>query len=122
MKLLNHWGIKKPMLSCHRHNEEDKAPQIIERMIAEDITVALTCDAGTPGISDPGHLLVRAAWAAGVPVEPVCGPSAVVTALSASGFDAREFAFYGFVPRDKKLLREKLDERNVYYMNPALGS
>ncbi|MDO4371612.1 MAG: 16S rRNA (cytidine(1402)-2'-O)-methyltransferase, partial [Clostridia bacterium] len=109
MKLLNHWGIKKPMLSCHRHNEEDKAPQIVERMIAEDITVALTCDAGTPGISDPGHLLVRAAWAAGVPVEPVCGPSAVVTALSASGFDAREFTFYGFLPRERKSLREKLD-------------
>ena len=109
MKLLNHWGIKKPMLSCHRHNEEDKAPQIIERMIAEDITVALTCDAGTPGISDPGHLLVRAAWAAGIPVEPVCGPSAVVTALSASGFDAREFTFYGFLPRERKFLREKLD-------------
>ena len=108
MKLLNHWEIKRPMLSCHRHNEDGKAPQIVQRMLDEDLTVALACDAGTPGISDPGHLLVRAACAAGIPVEPVCGPSATVTALSAAGFDAREFAFYGFLPRDKKLLREKL--------------
>ena len=108
MKLLNHFELKKPMVSCHRHNEDARAPQLIERMLAEDLTVALTCDAGTPGISDPGHLLVRAAWEAGIPVEPVCGPSAVVTALSASGFDAREFAFYGFLPREKKALRDKL--------------
>ena len=110
MKLLNQFNLKKPMTSCHRHNEEDKAPQIVERMLAEDLTVALTCDAGTPGISDPGHLLVRDCWAAGIPVEPVCGPSAVVTCLSASGFDAREFAFYGFLPREKKALDGKLDD------------
>ena len=109
MKLLNQFDIKKPMTSCHRHNEDQKAPLIVERMLAEDMTVALTCDAGTPGISDPGHLLVRACWEAGIPVEPVCGPSAVVTALSASGFDAREFAFYGFLPREKKALSDKLD-------------
>ncbi len=109
MKLLNQFGLKKPMTSCHRHNEAEKAPQLVERMLAEDLTVALTCDAGTPGISDPGHLLVRACWEAGVPAEPVCGPSAVVTALSVSGFDAREFAFYGFLPREKKALSDKLD-------------
>ena len=109
MKLLNQFDIKKPMTSCHRHNEEGKAPQIVERMLAEDLTVALTCDAGTPGISDPGHLLVRACWQAGIPVEPVCGPTAVATCLSASGFDAREFAFYGFLPREKKALGDKLD-------------
>lgn len=109
MKLLNQFDLKKPMTSCHRHNEEGKAPQIVEKMLTEDLTVALTCDAGTPGISDPGHLLVRACWAAGIPVEPICGPSAVVTALSASGFDAREFAFYGFLPREKKALSDKLD-------------
>ena len=109
MKLLSHFDLKKPMVSCHRHNEDARAPQIVERMLADDLVVALTCDAGTPGISDPGHLLVRACWEAGVPVEPVCGPSAVVTALSASGFDAREFAFYGFLPREKKALRDKLE-------------
>lgn len=109
MKLLNHFELHRPMVSCHRHNEDAKAPQIVERMLSEDLTVALTCDAGTPGISDPGHLLVLACWAHGIPVEPVCGPSAVVTCLSASGFDAREFAFYGFLPREKKALNDKLD-------------
>lgn len=109
MKLLNRMEIKKPMVSCHRHNEEMRAPQLVARMLAEDLTVALTCDAGTPAVSDPGHLLVRAAWEAGIPVAPVCGPSAVTAALSAAGFDAREFAFYGFLPREKKALGEKLD-------------
>ena len=109
MKLLNHFDLHRPMVSCHRHNEDAKAPQIVARMLSEDLTVALTCDAGTPGISDPGHLLVRACWEAGIPVTPVCGPSAAVTCLSASGFDAREFAFYGFLPREKKALNDKLD-------------
>ena len=109
MKLLNQFDLKKPMTSCHRHNEEGKAPQIVERMLAEDLTVALTCDAGTPGISDPGHLLVRACWEAGIDIVPVCGPTAVATCLSASGFDAREFAFYGFLPREKKALSDKLE-------------
>lgn len=109
MKLLNQFDIKKPMTSCHRHNEDARAPQIVEKMLEEDIIVALTCDAGTPGISDPGHILVRACWEAGIPVEPICGPSAVATALSIAGFDAREFAFYGFLPREKKALDDKLD-------------
>ena len=109
MKLLNQYDLHKPMTSCHRHNEAQKAPQIVERMLSEDLSVALTCDAGTPGISDPGHLLVRACWEAGIPVEPVCGPSAVITCLSVSGFDAREFAFFGFLPREKKALSGKLD-------------
>ena len=108
MKLLNHFDLKKPLVSCHRHNEDSRAPQLIARMLEEDLTVALTCDAGTPAISDPGHALVRAAWEAKIPVVPVSGPSAVVTALSASGFDAREFAFYGFLPREKKALIDKL--------------
>ena len=109
MKLLNHFDIKKPMVSCHRHNEDMRAPALISRMLEEDLTVALTCDAGTPAISDPGHVIVAAAWDAGIQVIPISGPSATVTALSASGFDAREFAFYGFLPREKKILREKLD-------------
>lgn len=109
LKLLNHFDIKKPLVSCHRHNEDSRSQGIIARMLEEDITVALTCDAGTPAISDPGHQLVAAAWDAGITVIPVSGPSATVTALSASGFDAREFAFYGFLPREKKFLREKLD-------------
>ena len=109
MKLLNHFDIKKPLVSCHRHNEDQRAPALITRMLEEDLTVALTCDAGTPAISDPGHVIVAAAWEAGITVIPISGPSATVTALSAAGFDAREFAFYGFLPREKKALREKLD-------------
>ncbi|MBO4297966.1 MAG: 16S rRNA (cytidine(1402)-2'-O)-methyltransferase [Clostridia bacterium] len=108
MKLLGHLGLSKPAVSCHRHNEESRSGVIIERMLAENLTVALTCDAGTPAVSDPGQLLVDAAWRAGIEVRPVCGPSATVTALSAAGFDAREFAFYGFLPRESKPLREKL--------------
>lgn len=109
-KLLNHFGLHKPTVSCHRHNEDARAPQLIERMLAQDLCVALTCDAGTPAISDPGYLLVRAAWEAGIAVVPVCGPSAATAALSAAGFDAREFAFYGFVPREKKPLVKRLDQ------------
>lgn len=108
MKLTQTIGVKKPMISCHRHNEDQKSDGIIERMLAEDLTVSLTCDAGTPGISDPGETLVNAAWEAGVEIVPVSGPSAVITALSVSGFDSREFAFYGFLPRENKPLKEKL--------------
>ena len=108
MKLLNAIGLSKPTISCHRHNEQQKSAPIIARMLEENIDVALTCDAGTPAISDPGQALVDAAWEAGIDVVPISGPSATVTALSACGFDAREFAFYGFLPREKKPLHEKL--------------
>ena len=107
-KLLTVMGISRPLISNHQHNEEARAPRIIERMIAENIDVAVTCDAGTPGISDPGMELVSAAWQAGIEVIPVSGPSAVITTLSAAGFDAREFAFYGFLPRENGDLRKKL--------------
>lgn len=113
MKLLSHFGISKPLLSCHRHNEEDRAPQIIERMLAEDLTVALCSDAGTPAVSDPGNRLVEAAWEAGIPVLPVCGPSAAMTALSSAGFFAREFAFIGFPPRETKAVGEILERYRV---------
>lgn len=109
MKLLDHFGIKKPLVSCHRHNEESRAPEIISRMLEEDLTVALCSDAGTPAVSDPGNRLVEAAWEAGVPVLPVCGPSAAMTALSAAGFFAREFSFIGFPPRETKAVGEILE-------------
>ena len=108
MKLLAHLNLSKPMVSCHRHNEENRADWLIRRMLEEDLTVALACDAGTPAISDPGNQVVEAAWEAGIEVVPVSGASATVTALSACGFDAREFAFYGFLPSEKKALRDKL--------------
>ena len=106
--LLNHFGIDTPAVSNHQHNEEHRASPLIERMLAEDIDVAVVTDAGTPCISDPGSVLVREAAAAGVEVLAVPGPTAMASALSVSGFDTREFAFYGFLPRGKKELREKL--------------
>ena len=101
-------GIHTALTSCHQHNEQKKGEQLAERMAAEDLTVALTTDAGTPCISDPGYALVQACAERGIEVQPVPGCCAAVAALSISGFDAREFTFYGFLPREKKDLREKL--------------
>lgn len=107
-KLTNHFGINTPLTSCHQHNEADKGEALAERMLEEGIDLALTTDAGTPCISDPGYGLVQAAVKRGIPVVAVPGCCAAVCALSISGMDTREFAFYGFLPREKKALREKL--------------
>ena len=106
--LLNHFGIDTPCVSNHQHNEENRAAPLIERMLAEDIDVAVVTDAGTPCISDPGSVLVHEAAQAGIEVLAVPGATAMASALSVSGFDTREFAFYGFLPRQKKDLEEKL--------------
>ncbi len=106
--LLNHFGIDTPTISNHQHNEEHRALSLPQRMIDEDLSVAVVTDAGTPCISDPGCVLVREAAALGIEVLAVPGPTAMASALSVSGFDTREFAFYGFLPRQKKELREKL--------------
>lgn len=108
MKLLQVNDIHTPLTSCHQHNEETKGGWLADKMLAEQIDVALTTDAGTPCVSDPGYGLVRAAVERGIDVVPVPGCCAAVAALSVSGFDTREFAFYGFLPREKKALREKL--------------
>ena len=107
-KLCQIHGIHTALTSCHQHNEGSKGTYLAERMVAEDLTVALTTDAGTPCVSDPGYALVRACLDRGIEVQPVPGCCAAIAALSISGFDAREFAFYGFLPREKKDLREKL--------------
>ena len=106
--LLNHFGIDTPCVSNHQHNEENRAAPLIERMLAEDIDVAVVTDAGTPCISDPGSVLVHEAAQAGIEVLAVPGATAMASALSVSGFDTREFAFYGFLPRQKRDLEEKL--------------
>ncbi len=111
--LLSHFGIDTPCVSNHQHNEERRAAPLVRRMLDEDLTVALVTDAGTPCISDPGCLLAREAAEAGVEVLAVPGPTAMAAALSVSGFDAREFAFYGFLPRAAGELREKL--RSIAY-------
>ena len=106
--LLNHFGIDTPCVSNHQHNEEARASSLPQRMLDEELDVAVVTDAGTPCISDPGSVLAREAAAMGIEVLAVPGPTAMASALSVSGFDTREFAFYGFLPRQKKELREKL--------------
>src|SRR5204863_10120075 len=95
--LLAHFDIHTPTLSYYEHNKLARGPQLL-RMLADGRSVALVTDAGTPGISDPGFLLVREARAGGIPVVPVPGPSAVVAALSAAGMPADRFVFDGFPP------------------------
>lgn len=106
--LLNHFEIDTPCVSNHQHNEENRAAPLVARMLEEDLDVALVTDAGTPCISDPGSFLAKEAAAAGIEVLAVPGPTAMASALSVSGFDTREFAFYGFLPRQKRELSEKL--------------
>ena len=110
MKLCQVFGLKAPLVSCHRHSEEGKAPGLAQRILGEDLAAALVTDAGTPCISDPGCEVVRECAALDIPVIPIPGCCAGIAALSVSGYDAREFAFYGFLPREKKDLREKLAE------------
>ena len=107
-KLTNHFGIETPLISCHQHNEKGRAPEIVQRMLSEDMDVAVVTDAGTPAISDPGTELVRAAADAGIPVIAVAGPTAFAAAVSVSGFDCSSFTFYGFLPRGNTELKEKL--------------
>jgi 16S rRNA (cytidine1402-2'-O)-methyltransferase len=105
--LLTAHGISgaKPILSVPAFNEERRVPTVLQRL-DEGETIALVTDGGTPGLSDPGMHLVRAAWERGHKVEPIPGPSALVAALSASGLDANAFCFLGFLPRTPgKLVR-----------------
>lgn len=108
LKLCQVFDIHTPLTSCHQHNEDSKGAWLAEKMLAENIDVAVTTDAGTPCVSDPGYGLVKAAVERGIEVLPVPGCCAAVAALSVSGFDTREFTFNGFLPREKKELREKL--------------
>ncbi len=96
-RLLAHLGFKKKLLSLHEHNERHRVPQLLERL-TEGQTGALTSDAGTPLLSDPGYLLVREAAAHGIVIEHVPGPSAVLTALVLSGLPPYPFTFVGFPP------------------------
>ena len=97
-KLLAHYEIHRPMVSLHAHNEHREAPRIVQRL-ESGVSVALVSDAGTPGIADPGELLVRLARELGIRVIPIPGASAIMAALSISGLPASEFVFMGFAPR-----------------------
>ncbi|MBM3221948.1 MAG: 16S rRNA (cytidine(1402)-2'-O)-methyltransferase [Candidatus Rokubacteria bacterium] len=121
--LLTHFDIHTPTVSYYEHNKLTRGPQLL-RQLADGKAIALVSDAGTPGISDPGILLVREARAAGVRVVPVPGPSAVAAALSAAGVPADRFVFDGFLPvkpgrrvNRLKALRE-LDTTIVVYESP----
>ena len=110
-RLLHQLGIDKPLISLHEHNERARLPQLLERLAA-GATIALATDAGTPLLSDPGVLLVRAAAERGVRVEPIPGPSALLAALVASGLPPYPFTFGGFPP-------PKAGRRRAFYRSFA---
>jgi 16S rRNA (cytidine1402-2'-O)-methyltransferase len=121
--LLEHYGIRSPLVSYHEHNEAQRAEQLLGKLV-QGKKVALVSDAGTPLVSDPGFRLVAKAVAHGIRVEPVPGPSALVAALAASGMPAGEFHFAGFLPaktaQRRKLLGKLKDEEAtlVFYEAP----
>ncbi len=108
LKLLNHLGIKKSLVSYYEHNKAQKGDMILERILAGE-TCALVSDAGSPAISDPGEDLVKQCAAAGITVCAIPGPCAVITALSISGQPTGRFCFEGFLSTSKKSRREHLD-------------
>jgi len=121
-RLMQHLGLKKPMLSYHLHNEHQQVQRLLERLEKGE-TMALVSDAGTPGISDPGFLLVRECLARGLKVECLPGATAFVPALLKSGFGAERFTFEGFLPVKKgrqTRLRELVQEHRtmIFYESP----
>ena len=121
-KLLNHYDIRVPRTSYHDHNERGRAPQLIEKMQAGQ-RVALISDAGSPGISDPGFYLVRACIEAGIKVEALPGPTAIIPALTVSGLPCERFVYEGFLPvkkgRQTRLTQLAEEPRTrVFYESP----
>jgi 16S rRNA (cytidine1402-2'-O)-methyltransferase len=123
-RLLEHLGVRdKELVALHDHNEKVKSAGLVERVLDGAKLVYLS-DAGTPGVSDPGYRLVNAAHSAGIPVEVLPGPSAVVTALAGSGLPSDAFYFGGFLPvksgRRARELGEALDRRetSVFFESP----
>lgn len=108
-KLLARHGIEARTVSYHEHNERRQSGRLVEELKG-GLDVALVCDAGTPGLSDPGFLLVREARAAGIPVVPIPGPSAVTAALVASGLPMQPFTFAGFLPPRKGERRRAIED------------
>jgi 16S rRNA (cytidine1402-2'-O)-methyltransferase len=122
-KLLHHFEIKTPQISYHQHNEQQRIPDLIARLQSGQ-SIALVTDAGMPGISDPGYLLVSACVAAGIRVIPIPGVTAVITAVSASGLPSDRFVFEGFLPAKGQERKDRLqsvegDSRTlVFYESP----
>ena len=109
LKLLNHYEISKPLISYHRHNEDVKSEILIEKL-NEGQDIALVSDAGTPGICDPGEVVIKKAIEEGITVVPIPGACAMINALVASGISTSEFIFLGFLPLNKKNRKQKLEE------------
>ena len=109
VKLLNHLGLKKPMVSYYRHNTGTRGEELIARLLGGE-SCALVTDAGTPAISDPGEDLVRLCGENGVTVQAIPGCCAAIAALAVSGLDTRRFTFEGFLPSGKKERRAALEE------------
>ena len=109
LKLLNHLEISKPLISYHRHNEDIKTDELI-KLIKEGKNIAVVTDAGTPGISDPGEQIVKAAIKENIEIIPIPGACAAINALIASGLNTKEFIFYGFLPLNNKLRKEKFED------------
>ena len=109
LKLLNHLNISKPLISYHRHNEDNKTELLINKLLKGE-NIALITDAGTPAISDPGEEVVKKCIENNIEIIPIPGACALINALICSGMDTREFIFYGFLPLNKKLRKNKFEE------------
>ncbi|WP_303749966.1 16S rRNA (cytidine(1402)-2'-O)-methyltransferase [Stenotrophomonas pigmentata] len=107
-QLLSHFGISKPLVALHDHNEEAMAERVVARLLGGE-SLAVVSDAGTPLVSDPGFRLVRAARAAGVKVSPIPGACAAIAALSVAGLPSDRFVFEGFLPAKGAARRERLN-------------
>ena len=111
--LLNHFEIKKPLISYFEHNKFERGPELVEKLLNGE-SIALVTDAGTPAISDPGEDLVKLCIENAVEVVPLPGANAAITALIASGIETARFTFQGFLPAHKKERRERLEEVKNY--------
>lgn len=109
MKLLNYFNMSKPLISYHRHNEDVKTEGLINEILGGK-NIAIVTDAGTPAISDPGEVIVRDAIKNEIDVIPIPGACALINAVIASGLSTKEFSFYAFLPLNKKLRKEKIEE------------
>jgi len=123
LTLLNHIGIKKPLVSCYRENERQRAQEVVTRLQAGE-TVVYVSDAGMPGVSDPGEALIQACIEHGLPYSVLPGASAVLMAAVMSGLPAMPFTFFGFFPREKKAQKpileqlKRLDHTVIFYESP----
>ena len=109
LKLLNHLEITKPLISYHRHNEDTKTESLIKKL-KEGQDIALVSDAGTPGICDPGEIIIQKCIQEKIDVIPIPGACAMINALIASGINTKEFTFFGFLPQNKKTRKQKIEE------------